>query len=65
MKFKLDEHFGSRTQEIFRAAGHDVTGTTGAAVSKFTFQNVGRKEVVDCRDRPDPYTSDRIGRGLA
>ena len=24
MKFKLDENFGTRTQEIFRAAGHDI-----------------------------------------
>ena len=24
MKFKLDENFGTRTQRIFRAAGHDV-----------------------------------------
>ena len=24
MKFKLDENFGSRTQNIFRASGHDV-----------------------------------------
>ena len=24
MKFKLDENFGSRTQQLFRAAGHDV-----------------------------------------
>jgi predicted nuclease of predicted toxin-antitoxin system len=24
MKFKLDENFGTRTQKIFRAAGHDV-----------------------------------------
>ena len=24
MKFKLDENFGSRTQGIFRTAGHDV-----------------------------------------
>jgi predicted nuclease of predicted toxin-antitoxin system len=24
MKFKLDENFGTRTQEIFRLAGHDV-----------------------------------------
>ncbi|MCC7201084.1 MAG: DUF5615 family PIN-like protein [Nitrospirae bacterium] len=24
MKFKLDENFGSRTQEIFRTEGHDV-----------------------------------------
>ena len=24
MKFKLDENFGTRTQQIFRAAGHDV-----------------------------------------
>ncbi|HCL81137.1 MAG: hypothetical protein A2077_07180 [Nitrospirae bacterium GWC2_46_6] len=24
MKFKLDENFGTRTQHLFRAAGHDV-----------------------------------------
>lgn len=24
MKFKLDENFGARTQQLFRAAGHDV-----------------------------------------
>ncbi|MBI2469664.1 MAG: DUF5615 family PIN-like protein [Planctomycetes bacterium] len=24
MKFKLDENFGTRTQEIFRATGHDI-----------------------------------------
>jgi len=24
MKFKLDENFGFRTQELFRSAGHDV-----------------------------------------
>jgi len=24
MKFKLDENFGTRTQEIFRSLGHDV-----------------------------------------
>ncbi len=24
MKFKLDENFGTRTQGIFRAAGHDI-----------------------------------------
>ncbi|MBL7074100.1 DUF5615 family PIN-like protein [candidate division KSB1 bacterium] len=24
MKFKLDENFGTRTQQTFRAAGHDV-----------------------------------------
>ena len=24
MRFKLDENFGSRTQELFRSAGHDV-----------------------------------------
>ena len=24
MKFKLDENFGTRTQQLFRAAGHDV-----------------------------------------
>jgi len=25
VKFKLDENFGTRTQNIFRAAGHDVS----------------------------------------
>ena len=24
MKFKLDENFGTRTQQVFREAGHDV-----------------------------------------
>ncbi|MEW6419789.1 MAG: DUF5615 family PIN-like protein [Nitrospirota bacterium] len=24
MKFKLDENFGTRTQQLFRASGHDV-----------------------------------------
>ena len=24
MRFKLDENFGTRTQQLFRAAGHDV-----------------------------------------
>ena len=24
MKFKLDENFGTRTQQLFRAAGHDI-----------------------------------------
>ena len=24
MKFKLDENFGTRTQELFRTLGHDV-----------------------------------------
>jgi hypothetical protein len=24
MKFKLDENFGKRTQQLFRMAGHDV-----------------------------------------
>ncbi|MBU1299684.1 MAG: DUF5615 family PIN-like protein [Bacteroidetes bacterium] len=24
MKFKLDENFGARTQELFRAAGYEV-----------------------------------------
>lgn len=29
MKFKLDENFGTRTQELFRAAGHDVQTVRG------------------------------------
>jgi predicted nuclease of predicted toxin-antitoxin system len=24
MKFKLDENFGTRTQQLFRSAGHDI-----------------------------------------
>lgn len=36
MKFKLDENFGTRTQQIFRVAGHEVEtvrdeGLSGAA----------------------------------
>lgn len=36
MKFKLDENFGARAQQLFRAAGHDVDnvrneGLTGAS----------------------------------
>jgi predicted nuclease of predicted toxin-antitoxin system len=27
MKFKLDENFGTRTQQLFRVAGHDVQTT--------------------------------------
>jgi len=29
MKFKLDENFGTRTQGLFRAAGHDVQTVHG------------------------------------
>jgi len=29
MKFKIDENFGTRTQELFRAAGHDVQTVRG------------------------------------
>jgi len=29
MKFKLDENFGTRTQELFRAAGQDVQTVRG------------------------------------
>jgi len=29
MKFKLDENFGTRTQALFRAAGHDVQTVRG------------------------------------
>ena len=29
MKFKLDENFGIRTQQLFRAAGHDVQTIRG------------------------------------
>ena len=38
MKFKLDENFGTRTQEIFRVAGHDV-------------QTVRGQEIQGCLDR--------------
>jgi len=29
MRFKLDENFGTRTQQLFRAAGHDVQTVRG------------------------------------
>lgn len=39
MKFKLDENFGKRTQDVFRKAGHDVhtvheEGLSGASDNK-------------------------------
>jgi predicted nuclease of predicted toxin-antitoxin system len=33
VKFKLDENFGTRTQEIFREAGHDVKTVRDEALS--------------------------------
>ena len=33
MKFKLDENFGTRTQRIFREAGHDVGTVVEQALS--------------------------------
>ncbi len=38
MKFKLDENFGTRTQQLFIAAGHDVS-------------TVGSQELCGCPDR--------------
>ena len=38
MKFKLDENFGTRTQQLFLAAGHDVS-------------TVGSQELCGCPDR--------------
>lgn len=38
MKFKLDENFGTRTQQLFRNQGHDV-------------QTVGDQELQGCSDR--------------
>jgi len=38
MKFKLDENFGARTQQLFHAAGHDV-------------QTVRDQELQGCSDR--------------
>src|SRR4030066_2379365 len=32
MKFKLDENFGTRTQELFRSAGHDVQTVRGQEI---------------------------------
>ena len=32
MKFKLDENFGTRTQELFRVAGHDVQTVRGQEI---------------------------------
>jgi predicted nuclease of predicted toxin-antitoxin system len=33
MKFKLDENFGTRTQRLFHAAGHDVETVYGEGIS--------------------------------
>ena len=33
MKFKLDENFGTRTIDIFRAAGHDAQTVVGEGLS--------------------------------
>ncbi|MCX6842219.1 MAG: DUF5615 family PIN-like protein [candidate division WOR-3 bacterium] len=38
MKFKLDENFGTRTQQLFLAAGHDVS-------------TVGKQGLCGCPDR--------------
>ena len=38
MKFKLDENFGTRTQQLFLASGHDVS-------------TVGSQELCGCPDR--------------
>jgi len=32
VKFKLDENFGTRTQELFRVAGHDVQTVRGQEI---------------------------------
>lgn len=40
MKFKLDENFGTRTQEVFGVAGHDVQTARGQELwgcSEFAF----------------------------
>lgn len=49
MKFKLDENFGQRTQDVFRQAGHDVhtireEGLIGASDNSIT-RPAGRNNV--------------------
>jgi predicted nuclease of predicted toxin-antitoxin system len=46
VKFKLDENFGTRTQQLFLAAGHDVS-------------TVGSQELCGC---PDRQLFERCGR---
>lgn len=40
MKFKLDENFGTRTQEIFRQAGHDVHSVVQEALQGASDQTI-------------------------
>ena len=51
MKFKLDENFGTRTQQLFLAAGHDVS-------------TVGSQELCGCPDRQLFEICGREGRCL-
>jgi predicted nuclease of predicted toxin-antitoxin system len=40
VKFKLDENFGTRTQQLFRAAGHDVSSVEGQKLCGCTDQRL-------------------------
>jgi predicted nuclease of predicted toxin-antitoxin system len=51
VKFKLDENFGTRTQQLFLAAGHDVS-------------TVGGQELCGCPDRQLFEICGREGRCL-
>ena len=51
MKFKLDENFGTRTQQLFLAAGHDVS-------------TVGSQKLCGCPDRQLFEICGREGRCL-
>jgi len=42
MKFKLDENFGTRTQHVFKAAGHDVR-----TVSQESLQGASDQQIYD------------------
>lgn len=40
MKFKLDENFGARTQELFRAAGYEVNTVRDEGLQESSDQNL-------------------------
>ncbi len=40
MKFKLDENFGTRTQNLFRTAGHDVQTVLDEGLQGISDQNL-------------------------
>lgn len=48
MKFKLDENFGFRTQELFRSAGHDVRSVLDEKIQGCSDKNLYR---ICCKEK--------------